>query len=272
VTDGGRLITSLALLSASSTSWYQLVGETVRNLATFHVAAVRESPPGTTPATLTESVADLMLDDIVHGRLQPGSKLRIHELKERYSMGASPLREALTRLLALGFVTNESRRGFRVAAVSFEDINEITSVRKLIEQRALQLSIENASRKWEEQIVMQMARLRHAWTHQDPKHHAHDPSSDGMHEDYHRALIANCNSPRLISLQATYYDLAKRYRLLVFQTPTTREEFLTRHEVLTDVVLSRKKKAACEELGRHLELIVSNLPDDFPKGKATTSI
>ncbi len=243
----------------------------MRDLATYNAASVRESSSSTIPATLTESVADLMLDDIVHGRLQPGSKLRIDELKERYRMGASPLREALTRLLAIGFVTNESRRGFRVASVSFEDINEITSVRKLIEQRALELSIENASRKWEEQIVMQMARLRHALLHQDPAHNALNPSSDGMHEDYHRALIANCNSPRLISLQATYYDLAKRYRLLVFQAPTTREEFLSRHEILTDVVLSRKKKAACEELGRHLELIVSNLPDDFPKGKATKS-
>ncbi len=214
-------------------------------------------------ATLTESVTRQMTDDIVHSRLEPGSKLRIDELKRRYGMGASPLREALTRLLSQGFVTNESRRGFRVATVSHADIKEITEVRKLIELKALETSIRRGDHAWEERVVVEMARLRHTLRQAGGEARSLDPGADGVHEAYHRALISACGSPRLIDLQETYYDLAKRYRLLVFQQFTTQAEFLERHEVLTEVVLSRKVSASLEELRQHLDLLVLALPEDM---------
>ncbi len=214
-------------------------------------------------ATLAESAIDQITEDIVHGRLTPGSKLRIDELRKRYRMGASPLREALARLHAQGFVTNESRRGFRVAAISKEDIREITEVRSLIELKALETSIVLGGKEWEEQIVMQMARLRHAVrsVHDDLVNL--DPGVDGVHEAYHRSLIAGCGSPRLIGLQETYYDLAKRYRIVAFKHTPTKANFLERHEILTDLVLSRRLEAALAELRRHLDLIAVNLPDDL---------
>jgi DNA-binding GntR family transcriptional regulator len=201
-----------------------------------------------------------MIDDIVHGRLHPGSKLRIDQLKRRYKMGASPLREALTRMVALGFVTNEARKGFQVSNMSHEDIQDITQVRKLFETRALEISIANGGKDWEEQVVIQMARLRHAVRRNSAGYDPLDAASDRIHRDYHRALISGCGSPRLLELQDTYYDLAKRYRVLVFQSLATPAEFLERHEILTDIVLSKKVGEACGELGRHLDLIVSTLP------------
>jgi DNA-binding GntR family transcriptional regulator len=217
------------------------------------------------PATFAESVMDQITEDIVHGRLMPGSKLRIDELRKRYGMGASPLREALARLHAQGFVTNESRRGFRVAAVSKQDIREITEVRSLIELKALEISMVLGGKDWEEQIVMQMARLRHVVRLADDGLVTLDPEVDVVHEDYHRSLIAGCQSPRLIGLQETYYDLAKRYRILAFKHTPSKHDFIERHEILTDIVLSRRLEAALAELRRHLDLIAVNLPEDLPE-------
>src|SRR3546814_10393105 len=44
-----------------------------------------------------------------------GIKLQIEDLKARYGLSASPLREALARLVSQGFVQIENQRGFRVA-------------------------------------------------------------------------------------------------------------------------------------------------------------
>jgi DNA-binding GntR family transcriptional regulator len=217
------------------------------------------------PATFAESAMDQITEDIVHGRLTPGSKLRIDELRKRYGMGASPLREALARLHAQGFVTNESRRGFRVAPVSKQDIREITEVRSLIELKALEISMVLGGKHWEEQIVMQMARLRHVVRSADDGLVNLDPQVDVVHEDYHRSLIAGCQSPRLIGLQETYYDLAKRYRILAFKHTPSKHDFIERHEILTDIVLSRRLEAALAELRRHLDLIAVNLPEDLPE-------
>ena len=215
-----------------------------------------------TRETLTESVTDKIANDIVLGGLQPGVKLRIDELKTRYSTGASPIREALTSLSVQGFVTSESRRGFRVAPMGREDLLEITEIRKLIELKALEISIQKGGREWEEGIVIQMARLRHAVSQSSSEGVPLDPGIDGAHEDYHRALIAGCNSQRLIDLQETYYELAKRYRMLVFRTRFTDDDFLTQHEILTDVVLSRRMESSLAELRRHLDLLITTMPPD----------
>lgn len=218
-----------------------------------------------TRETLTESVTDRITEDIVFGGLQPGAKLRIEDLKSRYSTGASPIREALSGLVAQGFVTSETRRGFRVAEMSRADLVEITEIRTLIELKALELSIQRGGRDWEEGVVVQMARLRHAVKQANNEGVPLDPGLDGVHEDYHRSLLAACGSPRLIGLQETYYELAKRYRMLVFRQRYTQEDFLQQHEILTDVVLSRRLEASLAELRRHLRLLVTLLPaDEFP--------
>ncbi len=56
------------------------------------------------------------------GRLAPGAKLKIELLQERYQVGATPLREALSLLCATGLVERIEQRGFRVARVGAEEL------------------------------------------------------------------------------------------------------------------------------------------------------
>lgn len=64
--------------------------------------------------TLTDRAYGSLREDILNGVLAPGVRLRLDPLKARYGMGASPLREALSRLAGDGFVIAEGRRGFSV--------------------------------------------------------------------------------------------------------------------------------------------------------------
>ena len=43
--------------------------------------------------TLTSLVYARLREDILSGRLEPGRKLKIEDLREEYEVGASPLRE-----------------------------------------------------------------------------------------------------------------------------------------------------------------------------------
>ena len=65
--------------------------------------------------------------DILWGRALPGSPLRFTELQLRYGVGVSPLREALSRLVSEGLVTTEGQRGFRVARVSADEAQDVSS-------------------------------------------------------------------------------------------------------------------------------------------------
>lgn len=86
-----------------------------------------ESPENT--ATLATAVYERLRADLISSALLPGEKLRMERLRERYGVGASPLREALNRLVSEGLVAQIDQKGFRVADVSLEELQELTQAR-----------------------------------------------------------------------------------------------------------------------------------------------
>ena len=96
-------------------------------------------------STQIESAYWRLRDDILRGVLHPAAKLRIEHLRQSYGLGASALREALSRLVADGLVETEGQRGFWVAPISREELHDITSARQVMEVGALRQSIEHGS-------------------------------------------------------------------------------------------------------------------------------
>ena len=87
------------------------------------------TPAPSSARTLIEHAYTRLRDDIVSGQLVPGEKLRVEHLKERYGVSAGTLREAITRLASDALVVTEGQRGFRVAPITIEDLEDITNLR-----------------------------------------------------------------------------------------------------------------------------------------------
>jgi GntR family transcriptional regulator, carbon starvation induced regulator len=75
-------------------------------------------------------------------------------LRQRYQVGASPIREALSQLTAEGLVVRVDQSGFHVAEVNPRDIDELLWVRCRIDEIALRESIARGVEEWEHQIVL----------------------------------------------------------------------------------------------------------------------
>src|SRR5882757_1262383 len=91
--------------------------------------------------------------DIVFGRLRPGQKLKLEALKEAYGVSVSTLREILSRLTSEGLVLAEGRRGFEVAPVSIDNLQELAELRLLLEGHAMEASFARADMEWEGRVV-----------------------------------------------------------------------------------------------------------------------
>ena len=102
-----------------------------------HAPIEGESPS----RTLIERAYVQLRDDIIEGRLAPGAKLHVGHLKDRYGVGVSTLREAITRLVSDALAVAEGQRGFRVAPIAIEDLEDLTRLRVHIEIDAMRLSI-----------------------------------------------------------------------------------------------------------------------------------
>lgn len=84
--------------------------------------------------SISEKVAHELREAIQTGALEPGERLVERKLAERLGVSHIPVREALTKLADEGLVDRAPRRGARVAELSAEELDEISSLRTVLEQ------------------------------------------------------------------------------------------------------------------------------------------
>ncbi|GAB3125452.1 GntR family transcriptional regulator [Glaciibacter psychrotolerans] len=83
---------------------------------------------------------DRLRDDIINWRLQPGTPLAEVEVSARIGVSRTPVREALSRLIAEGLVSNNSGRTAIVTPVSREHIERLYELREALETQAARLA------------------------------------------------------------------------------------------------------------------------------------
>jgi GntR family transcriptional regulator, carbon starvation induced regulator len=193
--------------------------------------------------TLAERASLLLEQDIVRGELIAEQRLGVASLSERYSIGPTPIREALSRLVMRGFVDAIPHKGFRVAALSSADLADITELRVLIETDALRRSMELGSDEWEADVVAAFHRLQRAVEREPAGMLANAPEFEGLHRDFHRALIGACGSQRFMRIHDELYLQALRYRCIVMKKFVDRDLFIHQHKVITEAVIKRKEEA-----------------------------
>jgi GntR family transcriptional regulator, carbon starvation induced regulator len=216
-------------------------------------AATAEGRYGEKSRTLIETAYATLRSEIVDGTLEPGAKLRTEELRARYDVSGSTIREALTRLLGEALVTSEGQRGFRVAPATVDDFRDLTEVRKLIETEALRQAIESGGEAWESDIVAAFYRLS-----KTEERLREDPAGastefEERNRDFHRALIAACPSAWMHRLHALLYQQSERYRRLAVVRRTMPRDVHAEHQGILDATLARDSDLACKLLGEHIE-------------------
>lgn len=202
--------------------------------------------------TLTDRAATLIQRDILAGTLLPGSRLGVVDLTRRYDIGATPIREALSRLASRDLIIAIGQRGFRVSALSKEDLADITRVRIVLETEALRLSIANGTDSWEAAIIASLHRLKRYVTHHGAGFGEGTEEFDALHKRFHSELIGASGSVRLTQAISDLYDQAYRYRRVMMKGFTDPDRFMASHERLAARVLERVPEPALEELIRHV--------------------
>jgi DNA-binding GntR family transcriptional regulator len=85
-------------------------------------------PLATAATTLAETIRVALAEEIITGRLAPGTEIEEQQAAERFGASRTPVREALRELAAAGLVTIEPRRGVRVAALTLDRLGEMFEV------------------------------------------------------------------------------------------------------------------------------------------------
>lgn len=93
-------------------------------------------------SVLSDKVSKVISDGLLEGRFQPGDRLVENELAELLGVSRSPIREALTELANSGLIERQPGRGAAIREWSVKDLEDLFSVRILLEGEAVRLIYE----------------------------------------------------------------------------------------------------------------------------------
>jgi DNA-binding GntR family transcriptional regulator len=217
---------------------------------------------------LSEIAFRTLRHKILRGEIVPGEKLRIEVLQREHALSSSPLREALNRLAAEGLVTSDDHRGFRAAAMSVADLNDITSYRLVIEPAALAQSVTHGSDEWEGNVVAAFHRLERVDAKVAQNQNEMNDEWTQRHKDFHMALVAAASSARIVAACSSLFDQAERYRRFSLMNRTKPRNTAAEHKRLMEAAIGRQSELAAALLKEHIQLTAQNVMEiELPTAK-----
>lgn len=196
---------------------------------------------------LADKVTDVLREAIVSGELPPKTHMREVQLAEQLGVSRGPLREALRTLQLEGLIETYPGRGSFVTSFSVRDIEELYSLRCVLEKEAVNRVIREAS----ERDIRELRQITEAMM---------DAASDGelskvikLDLRFHQALWRVADH-RL--LEETLDGLLSQIRMYL-HVHTLLYEDLARgvadHELLMTAIEDRDAERAIAYMEKHLD-------------------
>ena len=201
--------------------------------------------------TLALSVYGKLRAEILDAILLPGKKIKVRDICSQYGVGVSPVREALNRLFSDGLVSQTAQRGFTVATVSVEDLEELGLARRWLNEIGLRQSISRGDAAWEERVLVGFHRL----SRQDRADTAkvRNPDWHHAHRQFHSDLLDACGSRWLVKLCEMLFDASERYRAIARLKGDPTRDALAEHREIMTATIERNADRAVDLLNRHFD-------------------
>ncbi len=204
--------------------------------------------PTPSARTLIEQAYAQLRDDIMTGQLGPGERLRVEHLKTDYGVSAGTLREAITRLASDALVVTEGQRGFRVAPIALEDLEDITNLRVQIETMALRQSIRAGDSQWRERVAQAFAAI----SAEEPIAPERRRRWEQLNADFHEALLSGHASPWTVRVLRLLSRHTERYRSFAMALPGAVRDVHAEHSAIFEFAMTGQDARAALALEAHI--------------------
>jgi DNA-binding GntR family transcriptional regulator len=201
--------------------------------------------------TQSGAAYEALRDAIVSCRLEPGAKIKINDAAAEFEFSPGAVREALSRLAAERMAVATAQKGFTVAAISADELVDLTRTRISIEQLCLRSAIANGDVEWEASILAAFHRLHRIPINAPSARKNLNPNWAAAHNAFHATLASACDSRWTLTIREMLYAQSERYRNLSKMTGTSRD-IDAEHKGLLDACLARDAEAACKRIEAHL--------------------
>jgi DNA-binding GntR family transcriptional regulator len=210
--------------------------------------------------TIQEKVYEELLQGILSGRIPPGQQITIEGIASLMEVSLMPVRVALQKLEASGFVSVSKNRRYSINRLNWEELSEITEIRLILECHAA----ENACLRRSEEALDELAILYEKCIKA--------PNADSYivaNRDFHAMIYREAKMPILEDVIRTMWHRVSPYlhMLLRRDRQWKSEDFAHNHHGMVEALrnqdpnsmrhwLTKDLTTAAERIKHYLEKIM----------------
>ncbi len=154
---------------------------------------LKQSMAANPDAKLRDLVAQLLYDDIINLKINPGTKLNVNQLAASLGISRTPVAEAIAKLTEIGFIVQHpNQAGSFVLELNLHDMISLYRVRTAIESEAASICAHVA----DDDTIRELNGLAEAFRDSVIKR-----DIDGMRDTdmpFHQLIIRSCGNPYII--------------------------------------------------------------------------
>lgn len=213
------------------------------------------------PKTLSQSIYNYLKDAIINNKLKANQRIVEKEIAGVFKVSTTPVREAVLRLSAEGFVNIDSHKEAVVKEISYEELKEIFHVMATLDSLATVLAAENIKPEDLKELESLADKM---------EHNCHIRSFD-KYMAYNNAIHSKIWKlvPNGILRKTLHYvnDQLLRYNsslISAFHKPGVLEKSLEEHKDILKALKSKDKKHIKTLVTSHWESLLK--PSPFEDG------
>ena len=190
------------------------------------------------PPSLAQQAYEQLRAEILTCALPPGAQIAQAQLAEKYSLGLTPVREALQRLAHEGLVQPYPRFGYIVSPVTVEPVRQMFEYRAILESAAVRLAVERAG---DEQLANLAGSAAFQYVYRNREEYSRFLARNA---EFHLAIARLAGNPRLVEALASLLDELARIFHLGLDLRDSAVEMEAEHIALANALRARDPERA----------------------------
>ncbi|MCX7708641.1 MAG: GntR family transcriptional regulator [Clostridia bacterium] len=203
--------------------------------------------------SLRGKVFQQLQNDILNGKYQPGESLVETKLSEELGVSRTPIREAIRQLELEGLVQSFPNKGVIVTGISAQDIEDIYTIRMMIEGLAARWAAEKITPEELEELK-EAVDLEEFYTSKNDTDHLLLFDSR-----FHESIFKASKSRPLMHTLSTFHHYVQRARNISFGSPGRAQKVLDEHKAILQAIMDRDPERAERLTIEHVRNASQNL-------------
>ncbi|MCC5811675.1 MAG: GntR family transcriptional regulator [Ectothiorhodospiraceae bacterium] len=197
---------------------------------------------------LAEEIRRTLSDEVLAGRIRPGSRLDETVLAQRFGVSRTPVREALREMASTGLVEHRHRRGVFVMAVPEQRLAEMFEYSAEMEAACAFMAAMRMDLREREQLLS---------THLASYECVRDDDVDGYDQanlELHETIFRGCHNRYLLEAALAARSRVIPYRRVQFKVSNRLEASFREHDKVVKAILRGAGEEAASLIRTHVRI------------------